>query len=117
MQKPFKDLIQGVGIEEISHVKLVTTRINLRFDCSARYRGKEGNEAVPPQRGLACRLLPQIAPRYVQPSMTRYTKVLHCGRRLVFTSMAARLPILGKSMARRAAGLFTTAFSLSLASS
>ena len=38
--KPFKDLIQGVGIEEISHVELITTTINLLLDGSARYREK-----------------------------------------------------------------------------
>ena len=40
--KPFKDLIQGVGIEEISHVELITTTINLLLDGSARYQGKAG---------------------------------------------------------------------------
>src|SRR5688572_10166993 len=38
--KPFKDLIQGVGVEEISHVELITTTINLLLDGSARYQGK-----------------------------------------------------------------------------
>lgn len=38
--KPFKDLIQGVGIEEISHVELITTTINLLLDGSPRYQGK-----------------------------------------------------------------------------
>ena len=38
--KPFKDLIQGVGIEEISHVELITTTINLLLDGSARYQGR-----------------------------------------------------------------------------
>jgi manganese catalase len=38
--KPFKDLIQGVGIEEISHVELITTTINMLLDGSADYRGK-----------------------------------------------------------------------------
>ncbi|HEY5814661.1 MAG TPA: manganese catalase family protein, partial [Terrimicrobiaceae bacterium] len=36
--KPFKDLIQGVGIEEISHVELITTTINMLLDGSARYQ-------------------------------------------------------------------------------
>lgn len=61
--KPFKDLIQGVGIEEISHVELITTTINLLLDGSARYQGKastakpktvrnrQGNEAVPGSGG------------------------------------------------------------------
>lgn len=39
--KPFKDLIQGVGIEEISHVELITTTINMLLDGSSRYQGKE----------------------------------------------------------------------------
>jgi hypothetical protein len=34
--KPFKDLIQGVGIDEISHVELMTTTINIFLDGSAR---------------------------------------------------------------------------------
>ena len=37
--KPYKDLIQGVGIEEISHVELITTTINYLLDGSARYNG------------------------------------------------------------------------------
>src|SRR6187549_2248775 len=37
---PFKDLIQGVGVEEISHVELITTTINHLLDGSARYQGK-----------------------------------------------------------------------------
>jgi Mn-containing catalase len=37
--KPYKDLIQGVGIEEISHVELITTTINLLLDGSPRYQG------------------------------------------------------------------------------
>jgi Mn-containing catalase len=45
--KPYKDLIQGVGVEEISHVELITTTINYLLDGSARYRGTspaEGGE-------------------------------------------------------------------------
>jgi Mn-containing catalase len=37
--KPYKDLIQGVGIEEISHVELITTTINHLLDGSSRYQG------------------------------------------------------------------------------
>jgi Mn-containing catalase len=37
--KPFKDLVQGVGIEEISHVELIATTINRLLDGSPRYRG------------------------------------------------------------------------------
>lgn len=42
--KPYKDLIQGVGIEEISHVELITTTINHLLDGSSRYQGNgDGN--------------------------------------------------------------------------
>src|SRR5215213_10138079 len=37
--RPFKDLIQGVGVEEISHVELITTTINHLLDGSSRYQG------------------------------------------------------------------------------
>lgn len=37
--KPYKDLIQGVGTEEISHVELIATTINHLLDGSARYQG------------------------------------------------------------------------------
>jgi Mn-containing catalase len=37
--KPFKDLIHGVGIEEISHVELIATTITHLLDGSPRYRG------------------------------------------------------------------------------
>ena len=40
--KPFKDLIQGVGIEEISHVELITTTINMLL---RRFRAKPGQDA------------------------------------------------------------------------
>jgi Mn-containing catalase len=52
--KPYKDLIQGVGIEEISHVELITTTINLLLDGSARYQGKGakgGKEPAVPGAG------------------------------------------------------------------
>jgi Mn-containing catalase len=38
--KPFKDLIHGVGIEEISHVELIATTITNLLDGSPRYQGK-----------------------------------------------------------------------------
>jgi len=38
--KPYKDLIQGVGTEEISHVELIGTTINRLLDGSPRYQGK-----------------------------------------------------------------------------
>ena len=36
--KPFRDLIQGVGTEEISHVELIATTINTLLDGSPRYK-------------------------------------------------------------------------------
>ncbi len=41
--KPYFDLIQGVGIEEISHVELLATTINRLLDGSPRYQGKNGS--------------------------------------------------------------------------
>ena len=38
--KPYFDLIQAVGIEEISHVELIATTINRLLDGSPRYQGK-----------------------------------------------------------------------------
>ncbi len=38
--KPYLDLIQGVGIEEISHVELIATTINRLVDGSPKYSGK-----------------------------------------------------------------------------
>lgn len=46
--KPYLDLIQGIGVEEISHVELIATTINHLVDGSPRYQGKEiGNGATP----------------------------------------------------------------------
>lgn len=42
---PYKDLIQGVGIEEISHVELIATTINHLLDGSARYQGNGNGKA------------------------------------------------------------------------
>jgi len=39
--KPYLDLIQGVGVEEISHVELIATTINRLLDGSPRYQGKQ----------------------------------------------------------------------------
>jgi len=53
--KPFLDLIQGVGIEEISHVELIATTINHLLDGSPRYQGKEmgdGKASTPLQIAL-----------------------------------------------------------------
>jgi Mn-containing catalase len=46
--RPYRDLIQGVGIEEISHVELIATTINHLLDGSPRYRG---NNAKTPGEG------------------------------------------------------------------
>lgn len=42
--KPYLDLIQGIGVEEISHVELIATTINRLLDGSPRYQGKEMGE-------------------------------------------------------------------------
>ncbi|GER87835.1 Mn-containing catalase [Dictyobacter vulcani] len=47
--KPYFDLIQGIGIEEISHVELIATTINRLLDGSPRYQGKNGS--VPGEKG------------------------------------------------------------------
>jgi Mn-containing catalase len=38
---PYRDLIQGVGVEEISHVELIATTIANLLDGSPRYNGKK----------------------------------------------------------------------------
>jgi Mn-containing catalase len=38
--KPYKDLLQGIGTEEISHVELIGTTISRLLDGSPRYQGK-----------------------------------------------------------------------------
>src|SRR5687768_5748337 len=43
--KPYKDLIQGVGIEEISHVELISTTITRLSDGSPRYQGNGNGRA------------------------------------------------------------------------
>ncbi len=48
--RPYLDLIQGIGVEEISHVELIATTINHLLDGSPRYRGKtmgDGRSAAP----------------------------------------------------------------------
>jgi Mn-containing catalase len=37
--KPYKDLLQGIGTEEISHVELIGTTISQLLDGSPRYQG------------------------------------------------------------------------------
>src|ERR671911_2541931 len=39
--KPYKDLLQGIGTEEISHVELIGTTISRLLDGSPRYNGKK----------------------------------------------------------------------------
>lgn len=48
---PYMDLIQGIGIEEISHVELITKTISQLLDGSARYRGEKFD--VPSKGGTA----------------------------------------------------------------
>src|SRR5204863_6053588 len=60
--KPYLDLIQGVGVEEISHVELIATTINHLLDGSPRYQGKqmrseEHTSELQSRRDLVCRLL------------------------------------------------------------
>ncbi len=38
--KPYRDLIQGVGTEEISHVELIGTTLARLLDGSPRYQGQ-----------------------------------------------------------------------------
>jgi Mn-containing catalase len=46
--RPYLDLIQGIGTEEISHVELIATTINHLVDGSPRYRGEvPANGATP----------------------------------------------------------------------
>src|SRR5690349_5210924 len=41
--KPYKDLLQGIGTEEISHVELIGTTISQLLDGSPRYQGKKND--------------------------------------------------------------------------
>jgi Mn-containing catalase len=45
--KPYKDLIQSISVEEISHVELIATTINYLLDGSARYRGDDPADGGP----------------------------------------------------------------------
>ncbi|HUS17345.1 MAG TPA: manganese catalase family protein, partial [Chloroflexia bacterium] len=49
----YKDLIQGIGVEEISHVELIATTIATLLDGSPRYRGESSKDpgADPPGAG------------------------------------------------------------------
>ncbi|MEY2849981.1 MAG: hypothetical protein RI885_2648 [Actinomycetota bacterium] len=51
--KPYRDLIQGVGTEEISHVELIGTTISRLLDGSPRYQGKPEDSLDTPGAGGA----------------------------------------------------------------
>ena len=51
--KPYKDLLQGIGTEEISHVELIGTTINRLLDGSPRYQGKKTDPLDTPGAGGA----------------------------------------------------------------
>ena len=51
--KPYKDLIQGIGTEEISHVELIGTTISRLLDGSPRYSGKKKDPVDQPGAGGA----------------------------------------------------------------
>jgi Mn-containing catalase len=51
--KPYRDLIQGVGTEEISHVELIGTTISRLLDGSPRYNGKRTDPVDKPGAGGA----------------------------------------------------------------
>src|SRR6187455_634123 len=46
--KPYKDLLQGVGTEEISHVELIGTTISRLLDGSPQYSGKKSDPVDKP---------------------------------------------------------------------
>ncbi|WP_432543798.1 manganese catalase family protein [Kineococcus sp. SYSU DK002] len=51
--KPYKDLLQGIGTEEISHVELIGTTIARLLDGSPRYQGKDTDPLDTPGAGGA----------------------------------------------------------------
>ncbi|MBG6055336.1 Mn-containing catalase [Salinibacterium sp. CAN_S4] len=51
--KPYRDLIQGIGTEEISHVELIGTTISRLLDGSPRYQGKPTDPLDTPGGGGA----------------------------------------------------------------
>jgi Mn-containing catalase len=51
--KPYKDLIQGIGTEEISHVELIGTTISRLLDGSPEYSGKKTDPVDAPGKGGA----------------------------------------------------------------
>lgn len=46
--KPYRDLIQGIGTEEISHVELIGTTIARLLDGSPRYQGRKSDRVDKP---------------------------------------------------------------------
>jgi Mn-containing catalase len=51
--KPFRDLLQGIGTEEISHVELIGTTISRLLDGSPAYQGKPTDPLDTPGSGGA----------------------------------------------------------------
>jgi Mn-containing catalase len=51
--KPYRDLIQGIGTEEISHVELIGTTISRLLDGSPQYQGKPEDPLDTPGAGGA----------------------------------------------------------------
>jgi Mn-containing catalase len=51
--KPYRDLLQGIGTEEISHVELIGTTISRLLDGSPRYQGKPKDPLDKPGSGGA----------------------------------------------------------------
>jgi Mn-containing catalase len=49
--KPYRDLMQGIGTEEISHVELIGTTISRLLDGSPRYNGKPTDSLDTPAAG------------------------------------------------------------------
>jgi len=49
---PYKDLIQGIGVEEISHVELLATTIATLLDGSPRYRGQAADTSNDPSKAV-----------------------------------------------------------------
>ena len=51
--KPYRDLLQGIGTEEIAHVELIGTTISRLLDGSPRYQGKKTDPLDKPGSGGA----------------------------------------------------------------
>jgi Mn-containing catalase len=49
--KPYRDLMQGIGTEEVSHVELIGTTISRLLDGSPRYNGKPTDPVDTPGAG------------------------------------------------------------------